>query len=62
MGHRTFVQQIMGHERKKVENPSLDNKMIEHFGLVVQVNLAFLPGHAMEWNGKWYGVEGEFWY
>ena len=19
-------------------------------------------GHAMEWNGKWYGMEGKFWY
>ena len=19
-------------------------------------------GHAMKWNGKWYGMEGEFWY
>ena len=33
----------------------------------MQYNLLFYkaysaPGHAMEWNGKWYGMEGEFRY
>ena len=53
-----------------VTNKQID---ISNFKICVNQNLisitdnvkylgVHLAGHAMEWNGKWCGMEGEFWY
>ena len=30
--------------------------------LIFTIQKFLLTGNGMEWNGKWYGIEGEFWY